>query len=158
MIPNQNSKRKKHASKKRSRSFRNGLNMWRTLLAICRRVRLHAAAAVLIQVPCLLCAEGVKSSGTAGTSSSSSSSASSVEMPKIDTTILLPSMPVITAPTLGSSFYTPGEIYRGPSRSSSKTLTSSQSAQTSAQTSSQTVSQSSASAAAAGTSSPANPV
>lgn len=79
-------------------------------------------------------------------------------MPQIDTTILLPSMPVITAPTLGSSFYTPGEIYRGPSRSSSKTLTSSQSAQTSAQTSSQTVSQSSASAAAAGTSSPANPV
>jgi hypothetical protein len=79
-------------------------------------------------------------------------------MPQIDTTILLPSMPVITAPTLGSSFYTPGEIYRGPSRSSSKTRTSSQSAQTSAQTSSQTVSQSSASAAAAGTSSPANPV
>src|SRR5574344_2891 len=153
MIPNQNSKRKKHASKKRSRSFRNGLNMWRTLLAICRRVRLHAAAAVLISVPCMLCAEGVKSSGTAGTSSSSSSSASSVEMPKIDTTILLPSMPVITAPTLGSSFYTPGEIYRGPSRSSSKTQTSPQSAQTSAQT----VSQSSASADAAGTASPASP-
>jgi hypothetical protein len=82
--------------------------MWRMHLVICKRLRSAVPAAIIILFSFLLNAEGVKSSSTTTHKGTLDTTLSMPGMPLI-TGISSPSMPVISAPTLGSSFYKPGE-------------------------------------------------
>ena len=82
--------------------------MWRMHLVICKRLSPAVPAAIIVLFSSLLTAEGVRSSSTTTHKGTLNTAASMPEMPLIPD-ISSPSMPVISAPTLGSSFYTPGE-------------------------------------------------
>jgi C1A family cysteine protease len=82
--------------------------MWRMHLVIYKRLRPAVPAAIIVLLSSLLYAEGVKSSSETSHKGTLDTSSSMPEMPLMPD-LSSPSMPVISAPTLGSSFYKPGE-------------------------------------------------
>jgi len=89
-------------------------------LVICKRLRPVVPAAIIVLFSSLLAAEGVKSSSTTSHKKTLDTASSMPEMPPMPA-ISSPSMPVISAPTLGSSFYKPGENSPYPSPVSTDT-------------------------------------
>ncbi|MFA6855711.1 MAG: hypothetical protein WCR31_00750 [Treponema sp.] len=78
-------------------------------MVIYKQLRIIASVVFIGFVPFTVSAEGVKSSASTSKSKSSGTATEMPAMPSISS-ISSPAMPTISAPTIGSSFYTPGEI------------------------------------------------
>jgi hypothetical protein len=105
-------------------------------LVIYKQLRIIASVVFIVSVFFTVSAEGVKASSSKNKSTSSDTVSEMPSMPAISA-VSSPSMPVISAPTIGSSFYTPGEI---SSTKSSAGTTSSQQTTPETKTTSQSLS------------------
>ncbi|MCK9169087.1 MAG: hypothetical protein M0P01_01585 [Treponema sp.] len=105
-------------------------------MVIYKQLRIIASVVFIGSVFYTISAEGVKASSAESKSTSSGTVSEMPAMPSISS-ISSPAMPAISAPTIGSSFYTPGEI---SSTKSSAGTTSSKQTPPEAKTTSQSLS------------------